>query len=94
MADMDALLQPVTLANAAELFLERWSRVLNDVELPKLVQFARMATNIRNHQPSVTALNGLLTAIAEIRSTGRDLESGTVKTVQDARSALVSLIAA
>ena len=75
MADMDALLQPVTLASAAELLLERWSRVLNDVDLPKLVQFARMATNIRNHQPPVTALNGLLTAIAEIRSTGGEVLS-------------------
>ena len=49
MADIDALLQPVTVADASQLFLERWNRVLEGAELPKLVEFARMAKNIRNH---------------------------------------------
>ena len=90
MADIDALLQPVTVANEAQLFMERWSQVLDGVELPRLVEFARRATNLRSHAQSVTALNGLLTVIAEIRRTGKDLETGTVKTVPEARSALVS----
>ena len=88
------LLAPVTMVDEAGLRLEKWTNRLRGCDFTKIVRFARSTRLIRTHGPSVTALNGIMAAAAEIRSTGQDLQAGTVKTMNDARNALVSLIAA
>lgn len=91
---MQDLLEPVTIADAGQLRLEQWTRRLQGFTFTKILIFARTTASIRAHEQSVTTLNALIAAAAEIRRTGQDLTAGTVKTMDDAREALVSLIAA
>ena len=91
---MADLLRPVQRVDPAQLLLEQWETAVRGVDLMKIVGFVRESPTLRNDDPSCQAMNGVFVAIGEIQKTGQDLTAGTIKTLEDCRAALLSIIAA
>ena len=91
---MTDLLAPVTRVDPAQLLREQWERAVQGEDLMKIVGFVRDSPTLRNDGPSCQAMNGVFKVIQEIQRTGQDLTTGTIKTRQDCRDALLSMIAA
>ena len=87
-------LAAVEQVDAAGLFLEQWGRQLQGVDVMDIVRFVRDEPILRGSADSVRAMNAIFTALSVLRSNGGEpLTAGTVKTIPEARNALVSLIA-
>ena len=90
----DDLLTPVVQVDPAGLFREQWERQLRDADIMDIVRFARDDRTLRDSAESIRVMNAIFTVLAVLRDNGgQSLTAGEIKTVPEARAALISLIA-
>ena len=88
------LLTAVVPVDAAGLLREQWEDAVKNVDLMKIVGYVRSNQTLRSDRKACTAMNAVFQAIGQIQNTGQDLTTGSVKTLQDCKDGLISLIAA
>ena len=81
-------------ADGPQILLEEWTSTLEGVSCSEVLRFARSLAEIRNDTNANMLFNAIIEALREIKSTGHDLTAGNVKTVPEARQALIQLFAA
>ena len=87
------LLTAVVPVDAAGLLREQWEDAVKNVDLMKIVGYVRSNQTLRSDRKACTAMNAVFQAIGQIQNTGQDLTTGSVKTLQDCKDGLISLIA-
>ena len=95
MDDLDNMdLGQSTQADGPQILLEEWEATLVGASCSEVLQFARSLAEIRNDSNSNRFFNSTIEALREIKSTGQPLTTGDVKTVPEARQAMIQLFAA
>ena len=95
MDELDSMdLRDTTEADGPQILLENWLATLKDEGLSAILQFARSLEEIRGDTQTNGVLQAIIEALREIKRTGEDLTAGSVKTIPEARQALIQLMAA
>ena len=81
-------------ADGPQILLEMWNSQLEMASCSEVLQFVRSLEEIRGDSTANQLFNAVIAALREIKATGADLTAGDVKTVPEARRALIQLIAA
>lgn len=90
--DMD--LTDTVQADGPQILLESWLATLRSESLTAILQFVRSLEEIRGDKKSNDLFQAIILALREIKSSGADLTAGDVKTIPEARQALIQLMAA
>ena len=95
MNELDEMdLMDTTEADGPQILLESWLATLRDESLSAILQFVRSLEEIRGDTSTNSFFQAIIEALREMKRTGEDLTSGNVKTIPEARQALIQLIAA
>ena len=86
-------LAPVVQADGPQLRFERWTNLLTDAEIEQVVNFVRDTEEIRSDVNTVNSMNTIFARMKQIVEQG-DLADGGIKTLPEAKVALIRLIAA
>ena len=90
--DMD--LGDTTEADGPQIHLERWVATLKNESCSEVLKFARTLEEIRGDTQANNLFQAIIVALREIKETGAELTAGNVKTIPEARQAMIQLMAA